>query len=429
MSDAIRLPDRPNLDYYRTLAKDFQRACTSGQPGAIRDWAAAWFERTGNHDREDVDRVEREWQRIVKAKPALAACRLADAQFFIARAHGFASWPVFAKHVEALARASSGTARFESAVDAIVSGDAAILARLLRDHPSLVSERSTREHHATLLHYVSANGVEDFRQKTPKNIVDITRMLLDAGADVNAEANSYGGHDTTFLLTATSVHPEDAGVQIPLLELLLERGATIDGPGDGSDVNACLHNGRGKAASFCAERGARLDLEGAAGVGRLDAVRRFLRPDGALTEGATEKQKIDGFAWACEYGRTTVVEYMLDAGVPLDSRLRHDGQTALHWAAYGGHPDTVRLLIARKAPVNMKDLSYDGTPLGWALYAWGNRTMIDTEREAYYDVVAQLVRAGATVDPAWFSEDGAERTRAARRMKADARMMSALRTT
>ena len=39
MSDALPLPPRPNLEQYRKLAKDFQRACKSSQPSAIRDWA------------------------------------------------------------------------------------------------------------------------------------------------------------------------------------------------------------------------------------------------------------------------------------------------------------------------------------------------------------------------------------------------------
>ena len=55
-----------------------------------------------------------------------------------------------------------------------------------------------------LLHYVAANGVEDFRQKTPDNIVEIAELLLDAGAEVNAESNAYGGGCTALGLVATS---------------------------------------------------------------------------------------------------------------------------------------------------------------------------------------------------------------------------------
>jgi len=425
MSDALPLANPPDLDQYKTLAKELQRACRSGKPGAIRDWAAAWLTRKRDADRGDIDRVERTWNNLVKSKPSLARCALADAQFFVARVHGFPSWPAFAKHIEAMARKNSGTARFESAVDAIVAGDAVTLAGLLGEHPGLVHERSTRDHHATLLHYVSANGVEDFRQRTPKNIVDIARMLLDAGADVNAGSNSYGNRDTTFMLTATSCHPADAGVQIPLLQLLLDRGATID-PGD---VIACLHNGRGAAALFCARQGVPLDLEGAAGVGALDVVRTFLRGDGTLTNGATDKQMIDGFAWAAEFGHTPVVHYMLDAGMPLDARLRHDGQTALHWAGLDGRADTVRLLVVRGAPINQVDLTHGGTPLDWTIYGWGNRgNLSDAEAEAYYDTVKCLVDAGGVLNPNWLDvSDDAERGRAKRKLEADARMQQALR--
>src|SRR4029077_19721790 len=146
----------------------------------------------------------------------------------LAREHGFASWPKFAKHIEGMARGQSPISAFEAAGDPIVIGDLAALEKLLCENPMLVRARSTREHRSTLLHYVSANGVEDFRQKTPGNIVKIARLLIDAGANVNAESDAYGGRSTTLGLTATSCHPENAGVQIPLLELLIERGATID---------------------------------------------------------------------------------------------------------------------------------------------------------------------------------------------------------
>src|SRR5262249_55131647 len=227
-----------------------------------------------------------------------------------------------------------------------------------------------REHRSTLLHYVSANGVEGYRQKTPKNIVQIAESLLKAGAEIDAEADVYGGGATTLGLTATSCHPEAAGVQEALLQLLLDHGAAIDHPkgggkGRGADIS-CLANGRGRAAAFLAAHGARLDLEGAAGIGWLDAVRTFFYPDGRLKSGATQEQMKDGFTWACEFGHTSVVDFLLQHGIKLDAKLRHHGQTGLHWAAYGGHADTVKLLLERKASVNIKDETFRGTPLGWA---------------------------------------------------------------
>src|SRR5262249_38323890 len=157
--------------------------------------------------------------------------------------------------------------------------------------------------------------------------------------------DAYGGRSTTLGLTATSWHPQAASVQLPLMELLIERGAIIDGPDGGSAVNGCLHNGRGEAAEFFANHGAKLDLEAAAGVGRLDIVRSFLNDDRTPKPPATTEQMKDGFAWACEFGRTSVVEFLLKQGIEIDVRLRHNGQTGLHWAALGGHADTVKLLL------------------------------------------------------------------------------------
>jgi ankyrin repeat protein len=262
---------------------------------------------------------------------------------------------------------TSPVSKFEEAVDAVVSGDLPGLRTLLSEVADLVRARSTREHHSTLLHYVSANGVEDFRQKTPQNIVEIAKLLLEAGADVNAESDAYRGRCTTLGLTATSCHPHNAGVQIPLMELLIDRGAVIDGPDGYSGVNGCLQNGRGAAAEFFANRGARLDLEGAAGVGRLDVVQSFFARDGSLIPPATPEQMRDGFAWACQFGRPEVVDFLLQRGMHVDAKLRH-GETGLHWAAYSGHARIVQLLLDRGAPIDVKDDRYDGTPLDWALH-------------------------------------------------------------
>src|SRR5689334_17295916 len=146
MSDALRLPSHPHLDYYKKLAKDLVKAC--GDPAALRDWAARFA----------PERIERVESHIRTAKIA----KLADAQFLIARAHGFASWPKFARHVDALQHARSADSKFEQAADAIVSGDIDALRHLLEESPELIRRRSSREHRSTLLHYVSANGVEDF---------------------------------------------------------------------------------------------------------------------------------------------------------------------------------------------------------------------------------------------------------------------------
>jgi hypothetical protein len=469
---AQELPARPNLDQYKKRAKELVKAAKAGE-------ARAFALMREHHPR---------WKKASDDELRRAKFALADAQLIIARWHGFASWPKFAKHIETISSESStriwtraekalvdgdvatldamlarhgdmlrkgpaqsswwgglapnyakGDARaiiarehdfeswdqfaafaeamkdtrspiaqFEAAVDAIVGGDTATLERLLRANPPLVRARSTRKHHSTLLHYVGSNGVEGFRQRTPKHIVKVAEVLLDAGADINATADMYGGGSDALGLAATSIHPVTAGVQEDLMAFLLARGASVGGdkgPAAWSKlINGCHANGRRGGAEFLARRADGLDLEAAAGVGRLDIVGTFFDANGQLTPNATDKQMKDGFTWACEYGRSDVAEFLLQRGMDAAAKLEHHGQTGMHWAAYGGHADTVRVLLRHHAPVNVKDETFEGTPLGWALYAWaGGGPHAGDSR--YYDVVKLLVAAGAMVAEEWLNED------------------------
>jgi hypothetical protein len=421
--DATEPPARPTLEQYEKLAEDFVNAYTSGDSEALRR-IKDHYELPRLPTREELRlHAHQRLSKLRKSEGLSAHFVLADARDLIASSQGFESWQALADHIEQMNQDRFPASQFESAVDAVITGDIATLKLLLRDNPNLIRERSTRQHHATLLHYISANGVEDFRQKTPKNAVEVAKLLLASGAEVDAV--QADGQSTTLGLVATSVHPLLAGVQIALLETLLDTGAAVDGAPEGwNPLIAALHNGRGEAAEFLATNGARLDLEGAAGVGRLDLVKSFFDEDGGLKATATKAQLESGFAWACEYGRTSVVEFLLENGIEVDARLRHHGQAGLHWAAYGAHLDTVKLLLERKAPVDLKDKSFGGTPLGWALYGWGEPAP-EGQRANYYDVVELLVAAGATVDPEWLADPDREMP-LVEKVRADPRMLAAL---
>jgi hypothetical protein len=297
-----------------------------------------------------------------------------------------------------MTRASTPVSRFEAAVDAVVGGDLAALERHLRRDPGLIRARSTRSHRATLLHYVSANGVEDYRQSTPGNVVDVARSLLDAGAEVEAEADMYGGRARTLGLVATSIHPAHAGVLVALMELLLAAGAEVDGGGPpGTAVNACLHNGRPQGAATLARHGARLDLEAAAGVGRLDVVRSFFDAAGRLAPPATRAQMASGLMWACEFGHAPVVKFLLDRGLDVDVQVQ--GMGGLHWAMVGGHLEIVELLLERKASLESKN-AYGGTALGAATWAVVHSDPVYRWPEPDVDwvpIVETLLGAGADV--------------------------------
>ena len=411
---------RASLEQYTRQATDFVKAYRSGDPKALhcfRQLHPRLRGRAHTNNRNDVTDAE-----IRKAGVALA-----DAQSVVARWYGFDFWPTLAEFVAAVIQEGSSVWQFESAVEAVITGDVTTLRRLLGDNPDLIRARSTREHHATLLHYVAANGVESYRQRTPKNAVNVAEILLKAGAEVDADLD-YGSLRRIYPertgsaplgMVATSVHPAAAGVQIKLLKILLKYGASVDGlRGGWNPLIAALHNGRGEAAAFLAKCGARLGLEGAAGVGQLDVVKRFFKRDGNLKAGATAEQMESGFMWACEYGHTSVVAFLLERGMRIDARPH--GETGLHQAAYGGHAGIVQLLLERKASLDLRDRRYENTPLGWALHGWLYPPP-EGRRRNHVNVVALLVAAGATVDRHWLENDAE-----GQRVRADRRMLAAL---
>jgi len=62
------------------------------------------------------------------------------------------------------------------------------------------------------------------------------------------------------------------------------------------------------------------------------------------------------------------------------------------------------MLLKWNAPVDIKDVHFDGTPLGlgWSLYGWCEPPP-EANRDGYYDVVTCLVAAGATVQREWLN--------------------------
>ena len=361
--DVVPLPAQPDIGQYRGFARDLDA-------GEVVRWRAAIPAPASEFVRDSIERAIAE-----------ALRGTGDAEARIAWAHGFDSWDALARGVD---RA------FEAAADAVVSGD------LEAVDVELVHARSSLRHHATLLHYVAANGVEDFRQLTPPNAVEIARRLLDAGAEVDALADTYGGgpEQTTMNLLVSSTHPAEMGVQSALVDVLLDYGAAVDGlEHDGSPLMTALGFGYLEAAETLVRRGARVhNLAAAAALGRLDLVREMVAQPGL--NGA--------LIWAAKFGRTPVVELLLDHGADITAS---EELMPLHWAAAFGHLDTIELLLARGAPLEALN-DYGGTVLDSTLWFAFNNPMPGVD---YPRVIRRLIAAGARTDvypdmPAWIGK-------------------------
>jgi ankyrin repeat protein len=188
----------------------------------------------------------------------------------------------------------------------------------------------------------------------------------------------YGGACTTMSMLVSSSHPAEAGLQAPLVELLLDFGAAIEGLGTRkweTPLFTALAFGMVDAAKILAERGARIEFPTAAGLGLVDDAARLLpSADGEARQRA--------LSLAAKHGHAVIVRLLLDAGEDpnrFNLEGNHAHTTPLHQAVLGGHEAVVRLLVARGARLDIRDTIWHGTPLGWALHG-GKPQMADCLR-------------------------------------------------
>jgi WD40 repeat protein len=86
------LPPQPSLDQYRKQAKDLLKRYQAGDPDALLR----------------IRQYHPQFKKTVSLIEG-GVCRLSDAQWVVAREHGFESWPKFASHIRGIAAANSAT--------------------------------------------------------------------------------------------------------------------------------------------------------------------------------------------------------------------------------------------------------------------------------------------------------------------------------
>ena len=276
---------------------------------------------------------------------------------------------------------------FEKAVDAVISGDTETLKSLLGKSPDLIRMRSSRAHKAMLIHYVAANGVEDERQRTPVNAVDVAHVLIDAGAEIDATFLDGGSGTTPLVSLVTSFHPHKAGVAATLVRVFVNAGAGVDGINrDGEPLRLALSFEYPESVQALLKCGAKImNVEVAAGLGELELVERFI-DEGDISHGELE----EAFWSACKYGHTGVAECLLKCGLDIDAKGGANN-TGLMLASQRGRRDAVEMLLGCGASVELKN-DYGGTALGSTMYFLANHPVIGAD---YAGVIELLLDAGS----------------------------------
>ena len=249
-------------------------------------------------------------------------------------------------------------ATLRSAVELLDAGDVHSLREHLAQHPDLVRQHASFPdlnyfQHPTLLEFVAQNPIRG--GSLPPNIVEVARVILDAGAKQDQPAL-----DETLALVCSGRIPRECGVQIALIDLLCDHGADPD-----RAMPVALPHGEFAAAQALLRRGARMSLPVASALNRAGDVRELLGS-------ASKDDRHRALALASQFGHAPIVRLLLDAGED-PSRYNpagfHAHSTPLHQAAFAGHMDVVRLLVEHGARLDLKDTLWQGTPADWAEYA------------------------------------------------------------
>jgi len=268
--------------------------------------------------------------------------------------------------------------KFYPAIAAIKSGDLGGLKALINNDPSLATARSTRSH-PTLLQCLALDAVD------VANKVEMAKVLVDAGADIQEPLGA-----------AASIG------NVEITELLLDRGAAINGTGGWSPLEEALYWKNDGVRDLLLARGASIhNLRIASALGRIDLIESFFRDDGSLT---TEAGKIDwpfgdpeksnlnckikdelrakidkwtnesqeiinnAFIYACMHNQIDAARLLLEKGAQVNAippGFDYAG-TGLHYAALNGHQVLVEFLIEQGADVKVKDTKVGSTAAGWA---------------------------------------------------------------
>jgi Ankyrin repeats (3 copies) len=343
------LPSKPNLDHLKHQAKDLLR--DHGQ----RDLGAA----------QRIREFHPRFAGATDAEIFNARLRLSDAQLAIARESGFPSWARLKRHIEKPTLSDElrlphheriEDATFRRGVELLDAGDVEGLRAHLRQHPNLVHHRVVFEggnyfQNPTLLEFIAENPVR--RGTLPKDIVEVAKVILDAGP-------RQAALNEALMLVATGSVPRECRMQLPLIDLLCDRGADPN-----SAIHATALHGEFEAVNALIGRGARIDLPVAAALGGVDDSRRLL-------PGASSQDRHLALTLAANSGHVEIVRLLLDAGEdpnrynPVGG---HSHTTPLHQAAGAGHAEVVRLLVERGARLDLKDVLWHSAPAGWARHA------------------------------------------------------------
>lgn len=136
-----------------------------------------------------------------------------------------------------------------------------------------------------------------------------------------------------------------------------------------------------------------LKLALACELGDEAVLEKFLsgHPEGVSALPEADKRRLPN---AAQNNNAQAVRLMLRAGWPVDA-TGEMGATALHWAGFNGNAEMAREILQFHPALELKSREYEGTALGWAIFASGNGSR--RKNTDYAGTVRALLDAGAVI--------------------------------
>jgi ankyrin repeat protein len=180
--------------------------------------------------------------------------------------------------------------------------------------------------------------------------IGVVQLLLDKGADVNAQGGDYGN----------ALQAASAGGHKEIVQLLLDKGADVNAQGGyyNNALQAASAGGHKEIVQLLLDKGADINAQGGDYGNALYA--------------------------ASAGGHKEIVQLLLDKGADVNAQGGDYGN-ALYAASAGGHKEIVQLLLDKGADVNAQGGQY-------------SNTLQAASAGGYLEIMQQLLDKGADVN-------------------------------
>ena len=284
-------------------------------------------------------------------------------------------------------------------LEAAIDGDKETIQTLIQQDTRLVNIQS-KNIQTTPLHLAAHRGY-----------LDIVKLLLDAGADVNAEEGNYS--------KSTPLHWAAKEGNLQVVKLLVQSGAKLDVRDNWFNLTpfgwtilvncpfeeGAIENRHPEVREYLLAQGAQLDIFSAISLGEIDIVNSLIEANPAIISDRLGfvMDEFQPLHFAVKHIMPETVELLLEKGADVNA-LTSLGVTPLCMATKVNHQQIVELLVTKNADVDLDTLI--------VAERWKEaQALLDAQPNIIAEkplLLHYTIRRGLTAATSWLQERGTD---------------------